>query len=103
MTVFLFQGGKGIVIVNAGGGMIDVSAYKKKDTQFEEIGVPQCTHPSFMAFLVTQYLETGHFKGSIFVTAQAKDFFEGKLIPLHFLLNFLTPFTRSLKRIQIYG
>lgn len=35
---------------------------------------------AFHVFLVTEYLETGHFKGSTFVSAYAKDFCQSKLI-----------------------
>ncbi|KIM36858.1 hypothetical protein M413DRAFT_281536 [Hebeloma cylindrosporum] len=54
--------GKGIIIVDAGGGTIDISTYKQKPNAgqaFEEIAAPQC-----------------FFKGSIFVTSNAKDFLD---------------------------
>ncbi|KAF6746720.1 hypothetical protein DFP72DRAFT_822694 [Ephemerocybe angulata] len=55
------ENGHGIVIVDAGGGTVDVSAYRKRvddgKGRFEEIAVPQC-----------------HFFGSVFVSIQAKLF-----------------------------
>jgi len=47
------QNGDGVVIVDAGGGTIDISAYRKNagdsKARFEEIAVPQCRpmNPSF--------------------------------------------------------
>ena len=40
------QSGKGLLIVDAGGGTIDISAYRRSspDSQsYEEIAAPQCT------------------------------------------------------------
>jgi len=54
--------GKGILIVDAGGGTIDISAYKKvspKDPSFEEIAPPQCVlcaaHISQGSMILTRY------------------------------------------------
>ncbi|KAJ7113113.1 hypothetical protein C8R44DRAFT_984923 [Mycena epipterygia] len=56
--------GKGVVIVDAGGGTIDISAYRKlktlKGESFEEIAPPQCL-----------------FKGSIFVSDRAREHLQG--------------------------
>ncbi|KAH6910170.1 hypothetical protein BKA70DRAFT_1147167 [Coprinopsis sp. MPI-PUGE-AT-0042] len=49
------ENGDGIVIVDAGGGTIDVSAYRGQGEAFQETAIPQC-----------------HFQGSVFVTARAK-------------------------------
>ncbi|KAJ7681552.1 hypothetical protein B0H14DRAFT_3678127 [Mycena olivaceomarginata] len=58
------QLGKGVVIVDAGGGTVDISAYRKvttpKDESFEEIARPQCL-----------------FEGSIFVSNRAYDHLKG--------------------------
>ncbi|KAF8161586.1 hypothetical protein B0H34DRAFT_673485 [Crassisporium funariophilum] len=57
--------GKGLLIVDAGGGTIDISAYRQTSptTQsFEEIAAPMCD-----------------FHGSIFVTSQAKKYLENLL------------------------
>ena len=45
INCFAFQIGEGIVIIDAGGGTIDVSAYKQKEgsKKFEEIAAAQCT------------------------------------------------------------
>jgi hypothetical protein len=39
------QSGKGVIIVDAGGGTIDISSYRKPKFRktFEEICAPQCT------------------------------------------------------------
>ncbi|KAJ7053499.1 hypothetical protein C8F01DRAFT_1166596 [Mycena amicta] len=58
--------GKGVIIVDAGGGTVDVSAYRKvprlKGDSFEEIARPACL-----------------FEGSIFVTRRAKDYLTATL------------------------
>ncbi|KIM46840.1 hypothetical protein M413DRAFT_264068 [Hebeloma cylindrosporum] len=57
--------GDGVVVVDAGGGTIDVSAYRqspKGKQAFEEIAVPQC-----------------HFHGSVFVNVHARTFIEAFL------------------------
>ncbi|KAJ7578248.1 hypothetical protein C8J56DRAFT_1170576 [Mycena floridula] len=54
---------EGVIIVDAGGGTIDISTYSSDpDFSFREIAVPEC-----------------HFKGSIFVTREAKAFLQRKL------------------------
>ncbi|KAJ2917954.1 hypothetical protein MD484_g2428, partial [Candolleomyces efflorescens] len=66
------ENGEGVVIVDAGGGTVDVSAYRKQldsgRDRFEEIAVPQC-----------------HFFGSVFVTIHAKVFMSGLLEESDFL------------------
>ncbi|KAG5644291.1 hypothetical protein DXG03_008709 [Asterophora parasitica] len=64
LTAEALKTGSGIMIVDAGGGTIDLSAYgqgSKKGT-FEEIASPQC-----------------HLQGSVYVTTRAKKFLEGYL------------------------
>jgi hypothetical protein len=42
------QSGKGLLIVDAGGGTIDISAYRRtspRSQSYEEIAAPQCTLP----------------------------------------------------------
>ncbi|PPQ89040.1 hypothetical protein CVT25_006718 [Psilocybe cyanescens] len=59
------QQGKGIFIVDAGGGAVDVTAYRQtsQDTQsFKEAIAPQC-----------------HFQGSVFVTSNARNYLENLL------------------------
>ncbi|CAA7260296.1 unnamed protein product [Cyclocybe aegerita] len=65
LTTDAIKNGKGILIVDAGGGTIDISAYKKTSASghaYEEIAAPQC-----------------YFYGSIFVTRNARDFLENLL------------------------
>ncbi|KAF8160149.1 hypothetical protein K438DRAFT_1921672 [Mycena galopus ATCC 62051] len=58
--------GKGVVIIDAGGGTVDISAYRKvttaKDESFEETARPQCL-----------------FEGSIFVSNRAYNHLKAKL------------------------
>ncbi|EAU91819.2 hypothetical protein CC1G_04586 [Coprinopsis cinerea okayama7 len=56
------QEGEGVVIVDAGGGTIDISAYQGVNETFKEIAVAQC-----------------HFQGSVFVTARARQHIQGHL------------------------
>jgi hypothetical protein len=60
------KGGDGVVIVDAGGGTIDVSSYSKSTqaskVTFEEVAAPQC-----------------HFHGSVFVSIHARLFLENYL------------------------
>lgn len=63
--------GDGVVIVDAGGGTIDISAYARNpnvSTSFDEIAAPQC-----------------HFHGSIFVSIHARLFLERLLSESPFL------------------
>ncbi|PPQ91259.1 hypothetical protein CVT25_006376 [Psilocybe cyanescens] len=65
LTTEAIKQGKGILIVDAGGGTIDISAYKQTSQNvksFEEMTAPQC-----------------HFQGSIFVTNNAKTYLENFL------------------------
>ncbi|KAF8802607.1 hypothetical protein BYT27DRAFT_7260910 [Phlegmacium glaucopus] len=65
LTSHAIKNGKGLLIVDAGGGTIDISSYRQTPTytqSYEEITAPQC-----------------HFHGSIFVTIQARKFLEGLL------------------------
>ncbi|KIJ92018.1 hypothetical protein K443DRAFT_13940 [Laccaria amethystina LaAM-08-1] len=55
--------GDGVLIVDAGGGTIDISGYRQISNQsFEEMATPEC-----------------HFQGSIFVTNRAREFLEDLL------------------------
>ncbi|KAF8805124.1 hypothetical protein BYT27DRAFT_7339733 [Phlegmacium glaucopus] len=66
------KNGDGIVIVDAGGGTIDISSYNRNPNSpkesFEEIAAPQC-----------------HFHGSVFVTMHARLFLENYLADSFFL------------------
>lgn len=54
------QAGKGVLIVDAGGGTIDISAYKKSsldsNTLYEEIARPQCPNNSFFFLQIPHFL-----------------------------------------------
>ncbi|TFK21935.1 hypothetical protein FA15DRAFT_597024 [Coprinopsis marcescibilis] len=60
----VMQSGQGVIIVDAGGGTIDISSYRKPkfSKTFEETYTPQC-----------------HFNGSIFVSIQARLFIDASL------------------------
>ncbi|KAH6910165.1 hypothetical protein BKA70DRAFT_1560797 [Coprinopsis sp. MPI-PUGE-AT-0042] len=49
------KNGEGVIIVDAGGGTVDVSAYRGQGDVFQETAIPQC-----------------HFQGSVFVTGRAR-------------------------------
>ncbi|KAF9480734.1 hypothetical protein BDN70DRAFT_893887 [Pholiota conissans] len=77
------ENGNGVVIVDAGGGTIDISSYSKNTSSkqtFEEIAVPQFFD-----------IRSGHFYGSIFVSVYAH----------RFLSNYLadSPFVDDVKHI----
>jgi hypothetical protein len=72
-----------VVIIDAGGGTVDISAYRKvttaKDESFEELARPQC-EPRFR--LLNNYVFnvreiTGLFEGSIFVSNRAYNHLKG--------------------------
>ncbi|THU76325.1 hypothetical protein K435DRAFT_705062, partial [Dendrothele bispora CBS 962.96] len=68
--------GRGVVIVDAGGGTVDLSSYEPKDSEsdtenkisFREMTRPQC-----------------HFTGSIFVKDKARQYLQNKLADSRFL------------------
>ncbi|THU77589.1 hypothetical protein K435DRAFT_702024 [Dendrothele bispora CBS 962.96] len=68
--------GRGVVIVDAGGGTVDLSSYEPEDSEsdtekkisFREMTRPQC-----------------HFTGSIFVKAKARQYLQNKLADSRFL------------------
>ncbi|KAF6743411.1 hypothetical protein DFP72DRAFT_933565 [Ephemerocybe angulata] len=64
LSADVMKDGSGVLIVDAGGGTVDLSAYAraKSEDWFEEIATPQC-----------------HFQGSIFVTFNARAFLEAHL------------------------
>jgi hypothetical protein len=69
-----------VVIVDAGGGTVDISSYSRNQKEnFEEIAAPQCS----FVFIITlkllnfaHYYIPGHFHGSVFVTFHAGRFLE---------------------------
>ncbi|EAU91818.1 hypothetical protein CC1G_04585 [Coprinopsis cinerea okayama7 len=60
----VMESGDGVIIVDAGGGTIDISAYRKPkySKTFEEISTPQC-----------------HFQGSVFVSINARLYLDNLL------------------------
>ncbi|PPQ92722.1 LOW QUALITY PROTEIN: hypothetical protein CVT25_013908 [Psilocybe cyanescens] len=71
LTTHAMEQGKGIFIVDAGGGTVDITAYKQtsQDTQsFEELVAPEC-----------------HFQGSVFVTSNARNYLENLLESSRFM------------------
>ena len=66
-----------MVIVDAGGGTVDISSYSRNVRGgFEEIAAPQCSF-FFLAILPLTISMAGYFHGSVFVTLNAKRFLEG--------------------------
>ena len=66
--------------MDAGGGTIDISAYKQRSSDpciFEEIAPPQCQHVLHSTHEQHLTVFIGAFRGSIFVTRQAKEYLEG--------------------------
>ena len=72
------------MIVDAGGGTIDISSYcRNQKESFEEIAAPQCSFVFITLkfnFFPSLYLP-GHFRGSVFVTTNAKRFLNGVSLP----------------------
>ena len=70
-----------MVIVDAGGGTIDVSAYKRVSSatkaKFKEVSVPQCECLGPVRDVLNADLDIGYFQGSVFVTFRARDFLKG--------------------------
>ena len=62
------------MIVDAGGGTIDISSYSRNQkAEFEEIAAPQCLFITIFISKITNCIQ-GHFHGSVFVTIHAKRF-----------------------------
>jgi hypothetical protein len=73
------QQGDGVVIVDAGGGTIDISSYSGKTSAsimtFEEVAAPQCSLSIFPMLCNSKTDPAlGHFHGSVFVNIQARLF-----------------------------
>ena len=72
------------MIVDAGGGTVDISAYGQtsdsKAGQFEEISVPECTGNlrTALCFDPNNFFP-GHLQGSVFVTNRARAFLAGMI------------------------
>jgi hypothetical protein len=74
-----------VVIVDAGGGTVDISSYGRNEKEgFEEIAAPQCSFK--LVFIPLKLLKSadyipGHFHGSVFVTMHARRFLESMSLP----------------------
>jgi hypothetical protein len=72
-----------VVIVDAGGGTVDISSYSRNEKEgFDEIAAPQCS----LVFITLKLLKSadyipGHFHGSVFVTVHARRFLESMSLP----------------------
>jgi hypothetical protein len=72
-----------VVIVDAGGGTVDISSYSRNQQgNFEEIAAPQCSFV-FITLKINNFRSyiPGHFHGSVFVTTYAKRFLESMSLP----------------------
>ena len=71
--------GEGVVVVDAGGGTVDISTYTRRvsdgATRFEESSVSQCRSTSFCIETGTNSF-SGFFHGSVFVSLRAKHFLQ---------------------------
>ncbi|KAF9047821.1 hypothetical protein BJ165DRAFT_1387797 [Panaeolus papilionaceus] len=76
LTAESCKSGKGILIIDAGGGTIDISAYKYVPRSgYEETTVPQCRR--FCSCFVIQgtlKINLGHLQGSVMVTTRVERF-----------------------------
>ena len=71
------------MIVDAGGGTVDISSYSRNQKDhFEEIAAPQCSFV-FITLKIdnSAHCIPGHFHGSVFVTFYARRFLEGMSLP----------------------
>ncbi|PPQ65510.1 hypothetical protein CVT24_010806 [Panaeolus cyanescens] len=71
--------GTGFTVIDAGGGTIDVSSYrrKKKESQergsFDELAPPNCQSCcAYPRVMLTEVFRSGYFQGSVFVTVRAR-------------------------------
>ena len=71
-----------MVIVDAGGGTIDISSYSRnRKENFEETAAPQCSFIFITLKIASAHSIPGHFFGSVFVTIHAKRFLESMSLP----------------------
>jgi hypothetical protein len=87
------QSGQGVIIVDAGGGTIDLSAYFMKDSPstFEEIAPALCVSllNELVRLILTQCIHSGVFQGSIYVTRRAQQLFSSTRLPTCKVLLFM--------------
>ena len=71
-----------MVIVDAGGGTIDISSYSRNQKEnFEEIAAPKCSF--VIVTLKIANFRSGYFHGSVFVTLHARQFLESMSLPTY--------------------
>lgn len=74
--------GQGVVVIDAGGGTLDLSMYSMKfdPTSFEEIAPAECKYiiMLFHPFSSTFSLPLGRLQGSVFVTRRAKGLLQSR-------------------------
>ena len=93
-----------MLIVDAGGGTIDISAYRQSSQNvqsFEEIAAPQCKWSLFQEYLVLTTFFAGHFHGSIFVTNRAGLYLRSNPIASYFFSLLIPFYCRALERFQV--
>jgi hypothetical protein len=74
--------GDGVVIVDAGGGTVDISSYSRNQKEiFEEIAAPQCSFLFITFKIISVHYIPGHYHGSVFVTVHARRFLESMSLP----------------------
>ena len=76
---FDLQEGKGVMIIDAGGGTLDFSSYAQNDQDMMEIAASQCKF-AILVLVDNSYEKLGIYNGSVFVTTRAKSFFKGMII-----------------------
>ena len=84
------QNEEAVVIVDAGGGTIDVSTYALKTTsgdEYAEVTPAQCEISPFLlcAMLIFNLFRIGYFMGSVFVTRAAARHLTGTFLIKHVL------------------
>ncbi|TFK71046.1 hypothetical protein BDN72DRAFT_877354 [Pluteus cervinus] len=94
-----------VVVVDAGGGTIDISSYSRRTSGgkqlYEELASPRCELrvPVTLSESLTQSLPSGLLRGSIFVTEHARRYLSGNYMPsrIHMILLPDNPFKDFLK------
>ena len=79
----VMEDGEGVVIVDAGGGTIDIGSYSKNvgesKNRFEGVASTRCSYLfSELSFFKSHPVPTGHFHGSVFVTVHTRLFLQSE-------------------------
>ncbi len=82
-----YKDGEGVMIVDAGGGTVDISTYTRtsssstNDSSFEEIVAPACLYSVLYSLdRISPPSPLGIFSGSIFVTRRAESFLKSRVV-----------------------